>query len=779
MKKALRIHLKGKVQGVGFRPFVYKLAHRLALQGWVNNTTSGVHIHVEGTQENVETFCRDIIDQAPSIAFISSSVFEKAEVKHYKSFTIEQSQEEGKPSVLLLPDLDLCEDCLVELRSPTNRRFGYPFITCTQCGPRFSIILSLPYDRQRTTMASFKMCYECQREYEEPLDRRFYSQTNSCKDCGITLRLYDKQRNELSCNHSALDEAAKGILAGEIVAVKGIGGFLIVADSYSDQTVLRLRESKKRAHKPFALMFQDLKTVKEHTEISGEEEMWLTSRQKPIMLLRKKTNFSSALSEHIAPLQDTLGIMLAYAPLYVLLLDLIQHPVIATSANISGSPILTTEEEVFSQLQGVVDKVLTHNRDIAVPQDDSVMACSPLTKTPILLRRSRSFAPFYRLDSYEFSQSACLLALGSDLKATFSLCHESNVYVSQYLGDLGNWNAYETYQKVLTHFTKLFDLIPTAVAVDLHPRYHSTELGLEISKSNKLNPFFVQHHKAHFWAVLAENDLLWQQQPVLGIVWDGTGYGEDGRIWGGEFFLFQRDQGMKRLAHFEYFPLLLADKGIKEPRISALGIWSSQVGTLDELNFLRPKFSAIEWRAYLKMLEAKKYALSSSVGRIFDGVASILGLCDYTTFEGQAAIELQKQATRYALSVGLWNNTHAIKNWKVPEAKLYNSVVYLGQLFQWIRQMAEEKRPKEEIAFGLHYWLAQLVGRLANEFQVRKIAFSGGVFQNGLLVDLLKLLWGDKLELFFHRTLCPNDENISFGQLIALAYENHWIRKKL
>ncbi|QSR87301.1 carbamoyltransferase HypF [Candidatus Methylacidiphilum infernorum] len=761
-KGAIHIQLKGKVQGVGFRPYVYRLARSYDLKGWVSNGTDGVHIHVEGQKEILEKFYQDLLRDYPPLALLTESFCREAPFLGLEGFIVKESIEEKEHSVIVLPDLDVCESCKEELYCSSNRRFRYPFITCTQCGPRYSIIYSLPYDRSKTTMNIFPMCKDCLEEYENPSDRRFYSQTNSCKECGIKVYLYGKQKEEIAQGEEAIKEGAWAIAEGQIVAVKGIGGYLLMADALNPAAILKLRERKRRASKPFALMFNDIQEVEKEVYLSEKEKSWLISRQKPILILqRKKTQ--SPIADLVAPAQDTLGIMLPYTPLHILLLDYLKRPLVATSANISGLPIVFEEGELFLKLGHVFDKVLTHNRDIVVPQDDSVIRVSFFFKQTIFLRRSRSFAPFLNA-SLRVPKGACYLALGAEKKSTVCFCHEGNVFLSQYLGDLDCFEAEENFKKTLSHFFNLWGLKPQKIILDLHPLYRSRLIGETMSEEKNIERIYFQHHKAHFWAILAEKKLLGLEEPVLGVIWDGTGYGEDGAVWGGEFFLYYKGR-MERVNHFEYFPLLLGDKAVREPRISALGIFRKESKIVED--FLKPKFNPWEWKTYRALLDRKKYWACCSVGRLFDALASLLGLCDRASFEGEAAIALQRLASSSVQSLSdLGKIPHRWFDEKAPLRR----PISLENLLKSIEKAIVEEIPKEEISLGFHFWLSKLIGKLAENTGARKIAFSGGVFQNSLLVDLLYLQWADRFDLFFHDEISPNDENISFGQLVGALY---------
>ncbi|MGD9897134.1 MAG: carbamoyltransferase HypF, partial [Candidatus Methylacidiphilaceae bacterium] len=622
----------------------------------------------------------------------------------------------------------------------------------------------LPYDRERTTMAPFRMCPACAREYGDPADRRFYSQTNSCHACGVRIDLLDSQGTRLASGISALDEAAERITRGEIVALKGVGGYLLLVDAANERAVGELRRRKQRPTKPFALLFADLDSIRREASVGPEEERWLRSREKPIVILHRMEGESPIASE-VAPGEDTLGIMLPSAPLLALLLQRLAGPVVATSANLSESPILATEEEILGSLRNVVDAVLSHNREIESRLDDSVIRCSPFFGRSILLRRARGFAPLYIAKGFDLDPEAAILAMGAQQKATIALAHQGKIYLSQHLGDLEAWESQENFRCVLSRLRRLLAFVPRRIAVDLHPGYASTEMGVTLAGELGLRVEAVQHQRAHFWSLLAEHSLLWDREPVLGVIWDGTGLGEDGAVWGGEFFRWSEGR-MERVAHFDYFPLLLGEKAIREPRLSAFGLWHSSEALRGRLEAkLRPAERSI----YRALLARGDFPRTSSVGRLFDGLASLLGLSDRVSFEGEAARRIERIALRSCRELGGIAKALGREPYPLPLPSPCG-VVSLDGLRDEIAQDLVHGAPPAEIALRFHLALASLAGRLAEWAGCRRVALSGGVFQNGLLVDLVEAFWGERLSVYISRDLSPNDESISFGQMVACAW---------
>ncbi|MDF1866097.1 MAG: carbamoyltransferase HypF [Saprospiraceae bacterium] len=744
------IHIKGQVQGVGFRPFVYRLAIDNRLNGWVCNTTDGVHIEINATKNQALFFHDLLLKKSPKLAVISGHSIEPINHQYYSDFRIIHSKNKGEANLLLTPDFSMCEDCREELNAENNRRKNYPFITCTNCGPRFSITHQLPYDRETTTMSIFELCPTCQKEYNDPIDRRYYSQTNSCPVCNIQLSLYDANQNLLTQkNKECMDMVVNKWRSGKIVAIKGIGGYLLTCDAGNVLTVNKLRRRKHRPTKPFAVMYPSLEYLSEQIEIPKEELKALTSIESPIVIL---DNLPSSKTETLAPGLECLGVMLPYTPLYDLLLKEFGKPIVATSGNRSNSPIVFQDEKALSDLTKIADYILVNNREIVVPQDDSVVKFSPKHRQKIILRRSRGMAPSYVQPALKLTTEK-ILSTGAMLKSTFTFLHRGNTFISQYLGDLESFDTQENYRHTVNHFFRLFDDHPEVILADKHPQYFSTIYGQQLAQSLDVSIEKIQHHVAHFGAALGEHNLLNSKELILGVIWDGTGLGDDGHIWGGEFFKYENYE-FTRSFHFDYFDFILADKMPKEPRISALcATWDIE----EARAYLRPKFTPVEWQVYLKKLERGSSLKTSSVGRLFDAVASLLGIMDKSNYEGEAAMLLEKVASDYFKNTNL-DDSEAYFLEKEPNVKA---------LMSGIIDDLNKGKSKGFIAAKFHFSLVMLVKQIASHLQVKKLVFSGGVFQNSLLVDLMNEYLSKDFQLYFHHKLSPNDENISFGQLIC------------
>jgi hydrogenase maturation protein HypF len=764
--KTWHLHIEGQVQGVGFRPFVYLLAQEYQLQGWVNNALDGVHIKFNATENKATEFSNDLLKKAPALSRITGHHLICIENIAFDDFQIIHSKKAGDAKLLLTPDIALCHECKTEMYSDTNRRKTYPFITCTNCGPRYSIITGLPYDREATTMAPFQMCPHCLAEYENPLDRRYYSQTNSCPDCRIALALYTNQA-ELILHDSAhiIEKVAMLWERGKIVAIKGIGGYILTCDAQNVDAIQKLRTRKHRPAKPFALMYPNINSLENDVELRTEERRELQSIAAPIVLLpcpSDSTRSGPTLSAgnvldamtSIAPNLNQVGVMLPYTPLYDLLLKKFGKAIVATSGNISNSPIIYDDQKALKELPPVADFILTNNRDIVIPQDDSVVKFTPFKNQKIILRRSRGIAPTYINAKLQWSELN-ILATGAALKSTFAFLHQGNTFISQYLGDLEHFDTQVNYENTVRHLFKLLHSKPDLILTDLHPEYASTLYGNTLAEKLNVPVETVQHHIAHFGAVLAENDLIHSEEPVLGVVWDGTGLGEDGQIWGGEFFIYEK-YVFSRPVHFDYFDFILGDKMPKEPRISALAACWDVEGAE---GYLKDKFSATEWQIYMKLLNKGSQLSTSSVGRIFDAVASILGIMDRQTYEGEAAMQLEALATQYFQQHGLDSQESYLSK------DLYLNKIPTKVLMHGIIQDLRKGKNKDFIAARFHYSLMQLINDIAHHLNIKKITFTGGVFQNGLLVDLIYHHLDSEFDLYFHKELSPNDENVSFGQL--------------
>lgn len=750
------IHIKGQVQGVGFRPAVYRLACEYGLKGWVSNMPDGLHIEINGGRETAHDFLHQLLAHPPPLARITGYSYRKVDKRMFDRFEIAGSESTVEAELLLTPDATMCDNCRDELKNPADRRFAYPFITCTHCGPRYSIIRQLPYDREHTAMASFPLCTECEEEYHSPADRRYYSQTNSCGQCPITLSLIDR---EGQARHLSVDQTVEVVCEawqkGDIVAIKGIGGYLLTCDAMHEEAIRKLRHRKHRPSKPLALMFPDLPMLAATTRLRLPEKEMLCSTIAPVLLLDVTDN-SKIQHTLLAPNLDQVGAMLPYTPLYDILLSHFGRPIVATSGNISKSPILFQDPAAIFALSALADLILTNDRDIVLPQDDSVIRYTYFSAHPIILRRSRGMAPtFIHPDLQPGSQS--VLALGAELKSTFTLLHQQNVYISQYLGDLSDYGTQKHYQDLIRHFLELFHTRPEVVLVDLHPDYAATRYGRQLAEDRGLPVFAYQHHIAHFAAVLGEHNLIDTSTEILGFIWDGTGLGTDGQIWGGESFTYA-DQGFGRIAHFEYFPFILGDKMPREPRISALCWCRMQEAAA---GILQEKFSDIEWRTYQHLLGNGANMRTSSAGRLFDAVASLLGLCDRQTYEGEAAMQLENLALAYCKEYGM-DTLEAY-----PISITQDGIIRTSEMAPLLLQDIAEERPVAYIAARFHYTMVFIVRMVAERYGIRSLAFSGGVFQNALLVDMLLHFLSSDYTLYFHHRLSPNDENISFGQMMC------------
>ena len=758
--KTHHVHLRGRVQGVGFRPFVYRLARALGLCGTVSNGTDGVHIHLQADDEVAADFLARVQAEAPPLARVTAATVAVLDQPPFANFTIIESTADTRAALWLTPDLAMCAACRTELHDPANRRFGYAFVTCTDCGPRYSIARQLPFDRAVTSMADFPPCAACQAEYHDPNNRRFYAQTISCPDCGPALKGWEGATAMPAGQELARVQAL--LEAGQTVAVKGLGGYLLLCDATNAAAVQRLRQRKHRPGKPFAVLYPDAETLRADCHLHPDELAELTSPAAPIVLLTLRENPASGVAlAAVAPRLRQLGAMLPNAPLLELLARRFGRPLVATSGNLSGSPIGYDDAAARTTLAPVADAFLLHNRAIVVPQDDSVVRFSSLHRQRIVLRRGRGLAPSVPVATAVAEQqppastSLNKLAFGASLKSTFALSVPGYVYVSQYVGDLESFDTQESFRHGLTHFQRLFGPASGQLRADAHAGYFSTQLAAELAAQWQAPLQFIQHHAAHLAAVLAEHAP--SAEPTLGVIWDGTGYGTDGHIWGGEFLRSSAAEGPQRVAHFAYFDALLGDKMPREPRLSAFSLARDLRGS-DAV--LRPKFSALEYDLYTKLL-AQNRVRTSSVGRLFDAVAAVLGLADVVSYEGEAALLLETLATQYVARHGYEFESLYLSCWdgigNVPTSVL----------MQEILEDVATGKPADWIAARFHHSLVHIVRKTAEAQQLRRLAFSGGVFQNALLVDLLIDKLSADFELLFHRELAPNDECISFGQLFA------------
>lgn len=762
--KSFHIHIKGRVQGIGFRPFIYNLAKGNGLKGTVSNTLDGVHIFMNCEVDFLKDFIAQIHHKAPKQSLITATNYEEIPYKSYSDFEIIDSELAGTPDLLITPDFAICDQCKKELKDPENRRYQYPFITCTSCGPRFSIEDGLPYDRSRTSMNTFQMCPKCEQEFSNSVDKRFYSQTNSCPNCKISQWVVDNQGTRIGIDEEGIvDFVCDKIRAGAIVAVKGIGGFLLICDASNEDIVSVLRKHKDRPVKPFALLYPDVDLVKDNHKISKVELEELQGAAAPILLLSPKNEEpNSSICFSIAPGLDRLGVMLPYAPLLVLIAEKLRIPLLATSGNQKGSPIIYKNQQAIKSLSGFADYFLFNNREIQIPQDDSVVKFSHKYHKKIIIRRSRGFAPGFLQKALHPSFDKDVLAMGALLKSTFSVWQQGRCHVSQYLGDTTEFDAQISFERTFNHFKKLLRFQPEVILVDKHPAYFSTQLGKHMATADNASIVEIQHHKAHLWAVLGENELLEHDKQILGVVFDGTGMGNDGAVWGGEFFRFESGK-LKRANHLKYFPHILGDKMAREPRLSALSLLYALGESYSRDNEV---FSNQELDFFAKVLESSTLQ-TSSMGRVFDAVSSLLDFGHINTYEGEAAMYLECAAQKYCNERGCYPKPYANKISS-------DSAIDLSELLRNILDDINLGIETGQIAAKFHSTIVQIIEDIALQATASSIAFSGGVFQNGLLVDMIVERLDDDYNLYFHNDLSPNDECISYGQLVG-----YYFRKKI
>jgi hydrogenase maturation protein HypF len=754
----VKVTVHGAVQGVGFRPFVYRLATQLRLHGWVLNSSQGVFIEVEGPTDALDEFLERLENEKPPLAIIQSIEASFLDGVGYDKFEIRFSEQSGEKIALILPDVATCSDCLQEILDPANRRYRYPFTNCTNCGPRFSIIEALPYDRPNTSMKRFRMCPDCAREYHDASDRRFHAQPNACSRCGPKLELWDERAAVLAQHDSALRRAAEWVRDGKILALKGVGGFQFIVDARQERAVLRLRTRKRREGKPFALMYPSLEQVGRDCLLSSAEERLLVSSAAPIVLLRRRSG--AGLAPSVAPGSPYFGAMLPYTPLHHLLLLELGFPIVATSGNLVNEPICIDEREALERLRGIADGFLVHDRPIVRQVDDSVSQV--ICGREMLLRRARGYAP---LPIRVKAPLPCVLGLGAHLKNNVALSVGSDIFVSQHIGDLETPIALAAFHQIVADLPRLYEAQPEIVACDLHPDYLSTKCALGLGARTVQQ---VQHHWAHVLACMAENEL---EGPMLGVSWDGTGFGADGTIWGGEF-LRSNDQSFERVASFRPFRLPGGEAAVREPRRSAAAIlfevWGKD-GLADRALAPNAEFTAKELALIERMLRAGLNApITSSVGRLFDAVASLIGLRQRVTFEGQAAIELES-----AIAEGVNGN--------------YSFTLIDGtpQIVDWapmITEIVDDLRAGEPaglISAKFHHTLVEIIVQIAQTQAEPKVILTGGCFQNRYLLELsISRLSQAGFKPYWHQRIPPNDGSIALGQVVAAAKAGLRIAKR-
>jgi len=776
----LRLEIRGAVQGVGFRPFVYVCAKSCGLSGFVGNESGGVFVEIEGLEKNLREFQTLLRQDAPPLSHITEIEIAEIPAKNETDFCIVKSKIQTGENTLVAPDAGVCADCLRELFDETNRRFRHPFINCTNCGTRFTIVKDIPYDRPNTTMSVFQMCESCQGEYDNPLDRRFHAQPNACRNCGARVWFVGKDEKEIY-DEDAILAAQKVLCSGGIVAVKGIGGFHLACDARSDAALQKLRTRKGRVDKPFAVMCRNLATAESLAEINEAERNLLTSKERPIVLLHKKAD--GEISELIAPGNNFLGVILPYSPIHYLLLNSTCEKfqnldvLVMTSGNFSNEPIVKDNDEALEKLAALADAFLLHDRDIFVPCDDSVIRILDFgfrildlksqianRKSQIVLpiRRSRGYAPFPVELPFKVPP---VLAVGGELKATFCIAKDEFAFMSQHIGDMENLETLRAFEKSVGQMRKLFRIEPRIVAFDKHPNYLSARWARE-----NLNEIFqpetkliaVQHHHAHIASVMAENGFDGTER-VIGFAFDGTGYGDDGAIWGGEVLLADY-RSFERVAHLRYFPLAGGDASIRKPyRVALAQLWQAEIDWNENLSCVAA-CSEIERKILLKQFENDfNAAPTSSFGRLFDAVASLAGVRQTVTYEAQAAIEFE-----------------ALLDEKITDAYEFDLIENETTQIDCAKLIADVARDVlaqitiAEISAKFNNATADLILRLAIKFRtgenINRVALSGGCFQNvALLKASLRRLRENNFEVFTHRQVPPNDGGLALGQAVIAA----------
>ena len=754
-----KIIITGAVQGVGFRPFVYKIAQQFDLLGEVYNDSIGVVIITQCTQIQLDKLLLSLNNDAPELSrIIDISIVENyQDDKVYKDFSISKSRK-GKASAVVLPDACICNDCIDDITDKNNRRYGYAFTNCTNCGPRFSIIKQIPYDRKSTSMSVFPMCKQCEKEYQNPIDRRFHAQPNACPDCGPQLQLTDATGENVTTNN-IIEKTASLLKQGKIIAIKGIGGFHLACLASIESAVVTLRQRKHRKHKPFALMARDVSMVKEYCLVSDQEECLLTDRASPIVLLTKANDLLAA---QVAPKQKSLGFMLPYSPLHYLLLQELDEPLVLTSGNQSHNPQIIDNQHALNELGKIADYFLLHNRDIVNRVDDSVVQY--VADDLRVIRRARGYAPTSMPLPKGFEGCEGLLAVGAELKNTFCLLTESQAIISQHIGDLKTLESYQDFQDNIDLYQQLYETEIKHLACDLHPDYLSSKYAENYAQTNNIKLNAVQHHHAHIAACLFEQGRAADSDKVLGVVWDGMGLGADNNLWGGEFLLANY-LGFNRVAQFEYTALLGGDKATNEPWRMAYAYFKKHKLPMGEWFVDKPV------KAFDALLDSNMpLNYTSSVGRLFDAVAYVLGICNQQiSYEAQAAIELENLANDC-----LQPDQHRAYDFELGLVSGHY-IIHTDKLWVAILEDLNSNLDRADIAYKFHLSLGKLlvksVLKLRQEHSFDIVVLSGGVFNNKLLLELTQGLFDkiNNMTLLIPSQIPLGDGGISLGQAAVCA----------
>lgn len=734
------IEIRGVVQGVGFRPFIYNLAASSGLRGEVSNNGQGVLILLDATKEELDEFVQKIRDNKPPLSEIDSiKITRIKKTKSFEGFSIKMSEVAKNLSSHIPPDIAMCSECESELHDKSNRRFEYPFITCTNCGPRFSIIKNLPYDRKHTSMDEFVMCEKCSQEYKNPQDRRYHAQPIGCHECGPKLSLFDNSGKVIE-SENIIDKALKLITEGKIVAIKGIGGYHLVCDATNDEAVKLLRERKQRPSKPFGVMVKDIYMSKNIASMNEKEQTLLCSNRRPIVLLKKRED--NALSQHVAPNINQIGLFLAYTPLHHLILQRLNRPIVATSANISDEPLCKSYDEIM-RLRGIWDFCLDNDREIVNSCDDSVAFVE--SGKIFMLRDARGYAPLYLKLPHKTDKK--ILALGANQKSSVAITIGESVVLSPYIGDLGSLSSIEHYKSHIETLKRIYEFEPDVIVCDKHPNYESTKYAKELVAQNQdIELVQVQHHYAHILATMGVNSIT---SKVLGVSFDGTGYGDDGNLWGGEFFVCDLE-GYERVGHFKYFKLLGGERAIKEPRRVALSflfeIYGEDVFNLN--NATINSFSAVEIKTlYTAYKNGLNSPLSSSCGRLFDAVASILDVVQVCSYEGESGLLLE---TLYDENI-FESYIFGIEDGEIDFSQIF-------------RQILDEENNRVAVSKFFNT-IVEIIYEMHKKYDL-PLVLGGGVFQNRVL---LRLIMRKIPDVVLPEMFVSNDGAIAYGQAISAS----------
>lgn len=739
------IKVQGIVQGVGFRPFVYNLALNFNLKGYVNNDDRGVNILLQGNNESINNFIIELKTSPPPLSNIHNIEIEnRIDERIYEQFLIIQSETTSSKSTVISPDMSVCKDCIEDIKDTQNFRHNYALTNCTNCGPRYSIIKTVPYDRINTSMANFEMCDKCKQEYLNPLNRRYHAQPVSCEKCGPQITLYDNQNNEISKNASSIKEIAQYINHGKIVAIKGVGGFHIVCDACNYTAIQMLRERKQRPSKPFAVMFKSLEQIEEFTCLNQEESEIIISKEKPITLVKKRE--FTKLANNVAPNIDRLGVFLPYTPLHILLFDYLDHPIIATSANLSDEPIIRNKNELLDKLSHVIDYVLDFNREIINTCDDSVVQC--INQDIFVMRNARGYAPTTLKLPKKIDKK--ILAIGANQKNTIALAFEDNLILSPHIGDLKSITAMEYFKRTIETFKTFYDFEPDMIICDKHPNYETTKWAKFECSSKNIELKQIQHHYAHALSTMAEYNLGGN---YLSFIFDGTGYGDDGTIWGGEVFLNNR-KAYERIFHIKNFKLLGSEKAIKEPKRVALSLLFDTF-SLEEIEHLNSpvikNFNESElkvlYTVWQRELNAPK---TSSVGRLFDAISSFANILHEQSYEGETGLMIEQ----------FYDHT-------ITQSYTYKIDGKAIDLSSMVKEIILDN-DTTLICTKFINMLCNLIIDISNKNKELPIILSGGVFQNKTLLekvtfDLKRL----NRTVFYSKKVPLNDAGISMGQIYS------------